>query len=120
MEDEMHCVRSANEIRHFLTGVLGEAKAGNSLAMSIRAMRTALRAFVDAAGPNGDNFRYRRSTAMTDEFSLALGELRSRIGLHIALIADHYNIEVEEKLAEILPPDIEDDLLFPPRFGEPD
>lgn len=50
-EDELHCVRSAIEIRRFLTEELTNAKPGKSLAESIRAMRTAMRAFVDAAGP---------------------------------------------------------------------
>lgn len=46
---------------------------------------------------------------MTDSFSLALGELRSRIGFHVALIADQYGIEIEPGLALILPPDVSAD-----------
>lgn len=47
-------------------------------------------------------------------------ELRSRIGLHVALIADYYGIEVEDELAEIFPPAIEDDASFLPGFDEPE
>ena len=65
-EDEMHCVISANEIRHFLTEELSRARAGKSLAQSLRAMRAAFRAFVDAAGPNGRDFTYHRGL-MTDQ-----------------------------------------------------
>jgi hypothetical protein len=111
-EDEMYCVKSANEIRHFLTDELSHAKAGKSLAQSLRAMRAALRAFVDAAGRDGRNFTYHRGL-MTDEFSLALGELRSLVGLQVAVIADQYDIEVEDGLAQILPPAVDDD----PSFG---
>jgi hypothetical protein len=114
-EDEMHCVMSANEIRHFLTHELSQAKAGKSLAQSLRAIRVALRAFVDAAGSGARNFRY-RSGVMTDEFSLALGELRSRVGLQVAVIADQYDIEVEDGLAQILPPAVDDDPSFRPGF----
>jgi hypothetical protein len=71
-------------------------------------MRTAMRAFVDAAGPDASNFRYHRGH-MTDRFSLALGELRSWVGFHLAVIADQYGIDVEPDLAQILPPDVSDD-----------
>jgi hypothetical protein len=84
--DELHCVRSANEIRHFLTAELTNARTGHSLAQSLRAMRTALRAFVDAAGPNANSFRF-HDPKQTDRFSLALGELQTLIGLHVAVIA---------------------------------
>lgn len=104
-EDEMHCVRSAIEIRQFLTNELTRAKPGRSLAESVRAMRTAMRAFVEAAGPDARNFRY-HGGHQTDRFSLALGELRSHVGLHLAVIADQYGIEVEPNLAQILPPDV--------------
>jgi hypothetical protein len=107
MEDEMYCVSSANEMRHFLTSQLFQVKAGKSLATSIRAIRAALRAFVDAAGPDACNFRHRSMGHTTDEFSLALGELRSRVGLQVALIADQYDIDVEPDLAQILPPAVD-------------
>jgi len=119
MEDEMDCVHSAIEMRHFLTGELSRAKAGKSLAECIRAIRTALRAFADAAGPGAINFRH-RTAVQADEFSLALGELRSRVGLQIALIADQYGIEVEDSLAQILPPAVDDDPSFIPGFEKPE
>lgn len=117
--DELHCVQSANEIRHFLTAQLNEAKAGHSLAQSLRAMRVALRAFVDAAGPDAEYFKWHDPT-QTDTFSRALGELQTLIGLHVAVIADQYGIEVEDDLARILPPTEhgDDDLSFIPGFDE--
>lgn len=118
MEDEMHCVSSANEMRHFLSDQLFRVQAGKSLATSIRAIRAALREFVDAAGPNACNFRYHGGGAMTDEFSLALGELRSRVGLQVALIAGQYGIKVEDDLAQILPPALDDDPSFMPGFED--
>lgn len=118
MEDEMYCVASANDMRHFLTGELFRTRAGKSLATSIRAVRAALREFVDAAGPDARNFRHQHGGAMTDEFSLALGELRSRVGLQVALIAYQYDIEVEHELAQILPPPLEDDPSFVPGFED--
>jgi hypothetical protein len=78
-----YCVLSAVEVRRYLTDELAKAKPGRSLAESLRAMRVALRAFVAAAGPEVDFDADR-----TDSFSVALGELRSLIGLHVAVIAD--------------------------------
>lgn len=118
LEDEMHCVRSAIEIRRFVTSELSKAKPGRSLAQSLAAIRVAARAFVEAAGPQAINFSERRSSLNTDKFSLALGELRSRVGLQIALIAGHYDIEVEDDLAQILPPLVDGDPSFIPGFEE--
>ena len=116
-EDELLCVHSAIEIRRFLTEELGRAKAGSSLAQSIAVIRGAMRAFVSAAGLDACNFRYHHG-AMTDEFSLALGELRSRVGMQVALIADKYSIEVEPDLAQILPPPPDNDPSFIPGFED--
>jgi hypothetical protein len=117
-EGEQYCVTSANEIRRFLTSELAHAKPGKSLAMSIRAIRAAFRQFVDAAGPDGCNFRYPRGGRITPEFTLSLGELRSLVGLQLALIADQYGLEVEDGLAQILPPAIDDDPSFVPGFDD--
>jgi uncharacterized protein DUF6650 len=106
--DEMHCVNSAIEIRRFLTDELARAKPGRSLDQSLRAMRTAMRAFVDAAGPDACNFKH-HFPDQTDRFSLALGELHTLVGLHLAVIADQYRIEVEPDLRQILPPDVSAD-----------
>ena len=44
------------------------------------------------------------------EFFLALGELRSTIGYHVAAIAVTYSLDVEGDLAETLPElDVDDD-----------
>jgi hypothetical protein len=116
--DQYYCVGSANDIRHYLTDELNSAKAGRSLEASLKAIRAAMRAFVDAAGPDARNFEY-HETMQTNEFSLALGELRSRVGLQVGLIADQYDIDVEPDLEQILPPRDYDDPSFIPGFGGP-
>lgn len=103
MEDERFCVLSAIECRNFLTEQMGMPGVGSSLLRSLRAMRLAMRQFVERGGPYGQNFSHRESYG-TDAFSLALGELRSQVGLHVAAIAYQYKIEVEDDLATILPP----------------
>jgi len=103
--DQMHCVDSAIGIRNFLTHEIANARPGKSLEASLRAIRAACRNFVEAAGPNARNFRY-EDGPRTDRFSLALGELHTLVGLHLAVIADQYGLEVEEDLRQILPPDV--------------
>jgi hypothetical protein len=119
-EDELDCVNSAIEIRAFLTDELAKTKAGRSLADSLRAMRAAFRRFVDAAGPNARNFRRHSGPPGAHQFSTALENLRALVGLHLAVIADRYGLEIEGDLAEILPPDAsaDDDLSFVPGFGD--
>ncbi|WP_055483151.1 DUF6650 family protein [Sphaerimonospora mesophila] len=121
MEDEVHCVRSAIQIRAFLTEQLTQRHIGQELRQILKAMRAACRHFVDAAGPDGRNFEYRMGLAGDNAFGLALGDLRSRMGFYIAAIATQYKIEVDEGLSAILPPppeDSDEDLSWLPGFGE--
>lgn len=104
VEGEYYCVRSALEIRAFLTEQIARAKPGKSLEASLRAMRAACRRFVEAAGPDGVHFRHHDHPYETDPFSLALGDLRSLIGVQLAAIAQVYDFTVEPDLARILPP----------------
>lgn len=108
VEDEIHCIRSAIEIRRFLTQQLDSAKPGNDLSNSIRTMRAACRKFVDAAGPDGRDF-IQHDRYGVDPFSIALGDLRTTMGMHIALLSHIFDLEIEDDLASILPPDPRDD-----------
>ncbi|SRR6266545_5473233 len=119
-EDELHCIRSAIEIRSYLTREIGCTKPGGSLSESLKAMRAACRRFIDAGGPDACYFRGGRSSLEADHFSLALGDLRTLIGVHVALLAKSYTIEVEDYLASILPPEPidDDDPSWMPGFGD--
>jgi hypothetical protein len=104
VEDEAHCVVSALECRRFLTDQITEASPGAPLEVTLKAMRAAFRQFVEGAGPDGVHFQGGRSMHAADPFSLALGDLRSRVGDGIAKIAWRYDLEVDYELARILPP----------------
>ena len=110
VEDGMFAVQSALAAREFLTELLREPRPQKSLALSLKAMRVAFRRFVDAAGPHGRNFmdHYQYGGLGPDPFSLALGELRGTVGMHVAAIASQYDIEVEDELASILPLPVEE------------
>jgi hypothetical protein len=86
------------------------------LADSLRAMRASCRAFLERLqlDPKLDEFeiihRYHadpyRPIGLHDwVLNQAIGELRGVFGIHLALMASRYGIDVEEDLATILPPD---------------
>lgn len=105
VEDEAHCVASALQCRTFLTSQLGEVGLGPQLESSIKALRASFRQFVERGGPHGRDFQRRHLTYEADPFSLALGDLRSQVGEQLARIAWRYEIEIDDTLAMILPPD---------------
>jgi hypothetical protein len=104
VEDEAHCVASALECRSFLTRQISAATPGKPLQATLKAMRAAFRQFVERGGPHGRNFEHRRSTYEIDPFSLALGDLRTQVGEQLSRIAWRYDIEIDDELARILPP----------------
>jgi hypothetical protein len=121
VEDERDCVRSALAIREFVTEQLAEARPGATVEGLLRSIRAACRRFVDRAGRDGVNF-HRREGGPTfvlriDAMSLALGDLRTTVGFAVAALAERFDLVVEDDLAQILPPPVnEDDASWLPGF----
>src|ERR1700739_2120823 len=120
MEVPSHCVHSVIEIRHCLSDELGKLDGGSELAASLRAMRAACRKFLERGAPDGrDGIHYANSGGYHSwTFGSALGELRGAVGVHVARIAAAFKLDVEDRLASILPANAEadatdDDRLFP-------
>jgi hypothetical protein len=111
--DHRYCLSSVNEIRQFLTAQISAADT-EELEASLRAMRAACRKFVDAAGPDAQNFK--PGWPQGNALGFALGDLRTLIGVQVARIATEYDLPIEEDLAAILPPHDEDDLSWIPGF----
>ena len=106
MEVPAHCVHSVMEIRRFLTSELGRLDAGSEFAASLRAMRAACRKFLDRAGVDGSEvtlYANHRGHWSSWTFYGALGEMRGTFGVHLAQIAAHFKLDIEDKLAVILP-----------------
>jgi hypothetical protein len=89
-----HCIESVLEIRKFLTAQLQDLDVRTKLAKHLRAMRASCRKFLDAL-PKGHS--------PSQVFMTALGELRGVLGIHLAIIAAHYGLDVEDNLASIFP-----------------
>jgi hypothetical protein len=106
MEVPTHCVHSVMDIRRFLTGELGRLDAASEFAASLRAMRVACRKFLDRVGVDGREvalYANHRGHWASWTFYGALGEMRGTFGVHLAQIATHFKLDVEDKLAVILP-----------------
>lgn len=113
VEDQHHCVASALEIRKYLGREISAAKPGKTLEQTLKAMRAAFRKFVEAAGPDAINFFGQRWHYEADPFSLALGDLRTSVGMHIAAIAVKFDLEIDDELASIVPPGDDDPSWLP-------
>jgi hypothetical protein len=119
MEVPSHCVHSIIEIRRCLSDELGKLDSGSELTASLRAMRAACRKFLDRVGTDGrDGIRYASGGGYQSwTFGSALGELRGMFGVHVAKVAAQFQLDVEDKLASILPANADadtgdDDRLF--------
>lgn len=107
-ETARYVVSSILEIRKRFTTDLEQIDRDSPLAQALIAMRAACRKFlhevdnvdgIDLIGP-----RFNRLWDRDEKnFFMALGELRSIIGVHAAQIAVRYGIDVEETLVSIFP-----------------
>ena len=96
--------RSVHDIRAACTDLLGKVGEQAFAATPVRAIRTACRQFHDAlnlefklfnAWPHGPN----RDAG----FFAGLGALRAVVGYQIAVLAGHYDLDIEGDLARIVP-----------------
>ncbi|MDR3751513.1 MAG: hypothetical protein P4K94_08515 [Terracidiphilus sp.] len=112
MEVPSHCVHSVIEIRHRLSDELGKLDGnGSELAASLRAMRAGCRKFLERVGNDGSDGIHRANGwgFHSWTFGRALGELRGTFGIHVAKIAAAFKLDVEDRLASILPANAETD-----------
>jgi hypothetical protein len=100
------CVESVLKIREFLTHEMGNLSTNSELSQNLKAMRIACRKFLDNIDYRDYDFKDYRFSTNTFQgwiFISAIGELRSTFGIHIAMIAAKYGLEVEDNLPSILP-----------------
>ena len=119
MEVPEHCVRSVIEIRAFLTAELGKLDDSSELAANLRALRAACRKFLDTVQEDGDRivrFGFSHGHWASWVFNGALGEMRGVFGVHLAILATKYGVNVEKDLATILPGE-DEGVSRPPRTG---
>lgn len=107
------CVKSALEIRGFLSDVIGSGGIADELVEPLRLMRRYCVRFLERVGANEDPrdataagrhlFREERWRMHDYWFGEALGELRSGVGLQLAIVAASFGLDIEDDLARTLP-----------------
>lgn len=107
------CVQSVLQIREFLTETLGSGGIADELTGPLRLVRRYCVRFLDRVGATEDRhddhgprrhlFREPRWAMHDYWFGEALGELRSGVGLQVAIVAAAYGLDVEDDLARTLP-----------------
>jgi len=102
MEIGLYVIRSIQEIRQRLTSDLQQISKSDVLGESMSAMRASCRKFMTETQ---DKKRNRGMWHHEGQIWSALGELRAIFGIHVARIACAYDLEVEEQLEPILPPE---------------
>lgn len=107
LEVPSHCVHSVLEIRRFLTAEIGKLDSGSEFAASLRAMRIACHKFLQRVGVDDDEptvlYANHRGHWASWTFYSALGEMRGTFGVLLARIATQFKLDIEDKLAVILP-----------------
>lgn len=104
-ESPEHCVTSVIEIRRMLSAFLAKLGGDGVLAEHIRALGAASRRFLDRMGRDGGDYHSAGSWGhwRSWDFQDALGQMRGVFGVHLALIAARYDLEVRGDLESILP-----------------
>lgn len=101
-------------IREATTATLQELPDKSEAAGSLRALRAACRRFLEEPRPDFRNLSPRRLDHWDDRddydpgFFTALGEFRATVGIHIAMLAHRFDLDVEGDLAAVLPPPTDD------------
>ena len=97
-----HCAQSVIDIRQMLSDALATLGGKGVLAEHIRAMGSASRRFLDRIGSDYDAMR-EGGHYLSWEFLDALGQMRALFGVHLAMIAARYDLDVRGNLRDILP-----------------
>jgi hypothetical protein len=106
------CVESVIQIREMLTEVIGSGGVADKVEGPLRIMRRYCIHFLSRVGMTEDPhpgfgrrlFQDHRWQIPDWAFSEALGEFRSGIGLQVAILSAGAGVDVEEPLANFLPP----------------
>ena len=96
-----HVIHSVMEIRQRITSDLENLVSDSPLRQNLKAMQAACRRFLDENQKPNKIYGWQHEAKLHS----TLGELRALFGVHVTQIAYSYNLEVEEPLASILPPE---------------
>lgn len=94
------CIRSAEQVRRELTTFIASPDISPGMAQQLKLMRSYFRTFMDTRDDHGRHYHMGR-----EPFSVALGELRAKVGQLVGDMAARFDLDVEPDLASIIPVD---------------
>lgn len=100
-----HCKASVQEIREHLRSFIEQCQTPE-LRDPLRAIQAACRQFITEVH-SIETPLIQESVLDQWKFNQALGSLRARIGVSVAVIIDTFNVDVDEQLAPLLPPPVD-------------
>ncbi len=101
IENAQHCISSVTDIRNKVTKSLQELSTKSHLAKPLRRMRKSLIDFCNKLGhPLYSSFEYPVQKSMMER---ELFKLREKFGILVSEIAIAYGLDVDDKLASIIP-----------------
>lgn len=100
-----HCVKSVREIREHIHSVVEQCHTPQ-LRDPLRAIQAACRQFLTDVSLIKSPL-IRAEVLDQWKFNQALGSLRARVGVSVAIIIDTFNIDVDEHFAPLLPPPVD-------------
>lgn len=107
-ESPHHATSSVIEIRNFLSDLIARCPEDSQVDRSARQMRASCIAFHRGVATDPDILDHGVSSGHWASwvFLQSLGMLRAQIGTQIAILAARYQVNVEEHLVGIMPPDV--------------
>ena len=105
------CVASVREIRAHLRSVIEQCQS-RELRDPLRAIQASCRQFLTYAEAIGDrNGRIDVVGGGSDSwlFNQILGSLRARVGVSVAVVIETFDVDVDQHLAKLLPPPVDND-----------
>jgi hypothetical protein len=107
------CVKSVTEIREYLRRTIAECQS-TELRDPLRAIQAACRQFladVEEIEGIGGTLHIQVAGGGSDSwmFNQAIGSLRARVGTSVAIIAETFDVDIDEHLAKILPPPVDEE-----------
>jgi len=107
-----YCRESVQEIRVRLASFIADSHSPE-LRNPLRAIQAACRQFLTDAPaldrPPSRNYMPRNYMEDQWVFNQALGEFRARAGTCIAVIIESFDVDVDEHLAQIMPPQVDEE-----------
>lgn len=103
------CRRSVQDMRERLASFINESQS-TDLRNPLRAMQAACRQFLTDIRAIRESYGLQHDPVVDQwKFNQALGAFRARVGTCIAVVIESFDIDVDEHVARIMPPQVDEE-----------